>query len=201
MLIKERELKPLVLNPPPNIVKVLDADGVEKLLNFLEKTPDFGYDVETTPTKDFYWRRMRTMQFGTAQIQYVIDLRAFCDNSADLLYDCQGEYGKNLHKAPKLQQLLWQLAPYLCSNTSIKTGVNLGFEYKCLYWMFGLRAYGWYDCMLAEKCIYAGVGGKASLKNYDFYSMESLAERYFGVIIDKELQTSFNLDDEITDAQ
>jgi DNA polymerase I-like protein with 3'-5' exonuclease and polymerase domains len=201
MLIKERELKPLVLNPPPNIVKVLDADGVEKLLNFLEKTPDFGYDVETTVTNDFYWRRMRTMQFGTAQEQYVIDLRAFCDNSADLLYDCQGEYGKNLHKAPKLQQLLQKLTPYLCSDKWIKTGVNLSFECESLYWMFGIAAYGWYDCLLAEKCLYAGLGGKASLKNYDFYAMDSMAERYFGVIIDKELQTSFNLEDEITDAQ
>src|ERR1017187_1030819 len=102
MLIKERELKSLVLNPPPNIVKVLDDAGVEKLLKFLEETPDFGYDVETTVTNDFYWRRMRTMQFGTNAVQYVIDLRAFCDNSGDLLYDCQGEYGKNLGKAPKL---------------------------------------------------------------------------------------------------
>ena len=201
MLIKERELKPLVLNPPPNIIKVLDAEGVEKLLKFLDETPDFGYDVETTPTKDFYWRRMRTMQFGTNSIQYVIDLKAFCDNSADLLYDCQGEYGKNLHKAPKLQQLLQKLTPYLCSDKWIKTGVNLGFEYECLYWMFGIRAYGLYDCMLAEKCLYAGLGGKASLKNYEFYAMDSMAERYFGVILDKELQTSFNLDDDISDAQ
>ena len=83
MLIKERELKPLVLNPPPNIVRVLDDAGVDQLLQFLEDTPDFGYDVETTVTNTFYWRRMRTMQFGTGKIQYVIDLKAFCDNSAD----------------------------------------------------------------------------------------------------------------------
>jgi DNA polymerase I-like protein with 3'-5' exonuclease and polymerase domains len=201
MIIPQRELKPLVLNPPLNVVKVLDADGVKKLREFLENNQEFGFDIETTVTDDFYWRRIRTIQFGNTDIQYVIDLKKFCSNSADLLYDCQGEYGAKIHLAPELQQLLDVIQPYLKTDKFIKIGVNESFEYMCLYWNLGIRAFGFYDCLLAEKCIYAGLGGKASLKNYGFYSMESMAERYFGVMIDKTLQTSFNLDNELSEEQ
>ncbi len=201
MITAERELKPLVLNPPPNITLVVDDTGVDKLITFLESNSESGFDIETTPTKDFYWRRIRTMQFGNNSEQYVIDLKAFCNNDSELLYSCQGEYGKSLDKAPLLVALLNKLSKYLLSKTYIKVGVNLGFEYECLYWLLGVRACGWYDCMLAEKCIYAGLGGHASLKRYEFYSMESMMNRYFGVFIDKTLQTSFNLEDDLTDAQ
>lgn len=202
MIFAERELKPLVLNPLPNITKVRPDDGSEdKLFEFLDRLNEFGHDVETTPTKDFYWRRMRTMQFGNSNEQYVIDLKAYCDNSSDILYNCQGLYGANLYQAPKLKKLVERLVPYMCTTTKLKVGVNLGFEYECWYWMFGIRTYGFYDCMLAEKCIYAGLGGRASLKNYEFYSMEEMFERYFGMTIDKTLQTSFNLDDDLSEEQ
>lgn len=202
MLVKERELKPIVLKPPPNVIKVLDATGVEKLLEFLENNTEFGFDIETTPHKDFWFRRIRTIQFGNNNVQYVVDLRAFCDNSANILFTCQGEYGKyTLQYAPKLHELLEKLKPYLCTDKKTKVGVNLSFEYMCLYWSFGMRTYGFYDCMMSEKCLYAGLGGKASLKNYDFYAMDSMVERYFGYYIDKTLQTSFNLEEEISDAQ
>lgn len=201
MIIAERELKPLVLNPPPNITRVVDDASEEKLIAFLEQTKEFGLDVETTPVKDYFYRRLRTIQFGTAQEQYVIDLLAYCDGNSDLLYSCQGQYGANLNKAPRFAKLITRLEKYICSNSWTKVGVNLGFEYECFYWLCGLRGYGWYDCMLAEKCIYAGLGGQAGLKNYDFYSMESMFERYFGMTIDKTLQTSFTLEGELTDAQ
>jgi len=201
MIIEERELKPLVLNPPPNVTRVLDQESEDKLIDFLERTFDPGFDVETTCVKDFYYRRLRTMQFGTNAEQYVIDLRAYCDGDSELLYQCQGEYSKHLYKAPRLKALLDRLIKYLVSNKWTKTGVNVAFEYMCLYWNFGIRSYGYYDCMLAEKCIYAGLGGSASLKNYEFFSMESMFERYFGFTIDKTLQISFNLDDDLTDDQ
>jgi len=51
---------------------------------------------------------------------------------------------------------------------------------------------------MVEKAIYAGLGGKASLKNYVFFSMEEMAERYLGHTLDKELQTSFTLDGDLT---
>src|SRR5208337_1797217 len=150
MIISERELKPFVLNPPSNITRVRDTETEEKLFAFLEKTKDFGFDVETNIAQDFFWRKMRTMQFGTAEAQYVIDLKDYCDGSSDILFSCQGNYGENLQlRAPKFYELLEKLKKYLCSNEWTKTGVNLGFEHECLYWMFGIRAYGWYDCMMA----------------------------------------------------
>jgi DNA polymerase I-like protein with 3'-5' exonuclease and polymerase domains len=194
----------LVLNPPPNIKRVLCTQDVDELVEFLENNLEVGFDVETTPVKDFYWRRLRTIQFGTKDKQFVIDLKAFCgntiQNASELLYDCQGEYGKHLHKAPQLHALMHRLAPFLCSDKYLKVGVNLQFEYEQLYWLTGMRTYGYYCCMLAEKCIYAGLGGKASLKNYSFYSMDEMVDRYFHASIDKELQTSFNLEDELTDS-
>jgi DNA polymerase I-like protein with 3'-5' exonuclease and polymerase domains len=201
MIIAERELKPLVLNPPPNVTRVVDEASEEKLVAFLEQNTEHGFDVETTPVKDFFYRRLRTLQFGTNQEQYVVDLLAYCNGDSDLLYNCQAGYGSNLHKAPKFAKLIKRLEKYICSDNHVKVGVNLSFEYECFYWLCGLRIYGLYDCMLAEKCIYAGLGGSAGLKNYDFYSMESMFERYFGMMIDKTLQTSFTLDGELTDAQ
>ena len=201
MIIVERELKPLILNPLPNITRVKDEETEDKLIEFLEKNDDFGFDAETTPVDNFYWRRMRTMQFGNSNEQYVIDLKEYTNKDADLLYKCQGEYGKHLYLAPKLQKLLVKLSKYICTNKKIKSGVHLGFEYECFYWMFGIRIWGLYDCMLAEKCIYAGLGGSSSLKNFSFYSMEEMMERYYGVSIDKTLQTSFNLENDLTDAQ
>ncbi len=201
MIIAERELKPIVLNPPPNITRVTGPEGEAKLFDFLERTFEFGFDVETTPVKDFFYRRIRTMQFGNATEQYVVDLKSYCDGDSELLYNCQGQYGINLKLAPKLYQFVLKLVKYLCSNKWVKVGVNIGFEYECFYWLLGLRTYGYYDCMLAEKCIYAGLGGNASLKNYSFYSMEEMFERYFGMSVDKTYQTSFNLDDELIDEQ
>jgi DNA polymerase I-like protein with 3'-5' exonuclease and polymerase domains len=181
------------------VVRVRDEAGVEELIKFLEENKEFGFDIETTPVKDFYWRRIRTFQFGNSKVQYVIDLKDFV--YSDELHDCQGEYGKHLHKYPYISSLLKKLEPFLASDKYLKVGVNLGFEYMCLYWSFGIRSFGFYDCMLAEKCIWAGMPGKASLKNYEFYSMEEMFLRYKNMTIDKSLQTSFNLDDKISDEQ
>ena len=190
----------LVLNPPPNITKVVNEESFQKLLEFLARTRDFGFDCETTVTKDFYWRKVRSLQFGLSSEQYVIDFKAFVENS-DVLYTCQGEFGKHLDLAPMLKSIINRLEPYLCSNKWIKTGFNESFEYMCMYWNFGMRTYGYYDAMWVEKTIYAGLGGEAYLKNYEFYSLEETFKRYFGKSIDKSLQSSFNLEDDLSDAQ
>ena len=195
------ELTPMVLNPAPNVTKVIDDAGLDRMVGFMLSNKEWGFDVETTPVSDFYWRRMRTIQVGNANEQYVVDLKAFCGGDSDLLFNCQGEYGKNLHLAARFKALMERLKPFLCSSDYTKVGVNLSFEYSCFYWLIGMRTYGYYDCMLVEKCIYSGLGGLASLKNYAFYSLEEMIARYFHKSINKELQTSFNLEDELSDAQ
>jgi DNA polymerase I-like protein with 3'-5' exonuclease and polymerase domains len=192
------QLSQLVLNPPLNIQVVENEEQLEELCSFLDSQKIVGLDIETTPTKDFWWRRCRTIQFGNVDHQFVIDLLSFCDGDSQLLFDCQGEYGKKLNLAPKLEQLIKKLVPYLCSGKNLLCGCNLGFEYSVFYFNFGLRTWNFYDCMLAEKCIYAGF---ASLKNYSFFSLEEMMARYFHVEIDKSLQESFTLDGELTQGQ
>ncbi len=199
-------LKPLVLselNPPLNVKLITDATGLGDLQSYFNRLkessakPETGWDIETTPLKDYYFRRARTFQFGNHKEQYVIDLLPFCDNDPELLFSCQGDYGKNL--PPRMRELMNDsLAPVLCTNDFLKVGVSLGFEYQNHYWNFGLRTWNFYDCAIAEKCIWAGA---APLKRYAYFSMEQMVSRYFGIQIDKTEQTSFTLDGELRQTQ
>ncbi len=195
-LIEEQEFKPLVLSPPNNITFVVDGAGLDKMANFFTRITDVGFDIETNVTKDFFWRGVRTMQFGTREEQFVVDLLAFVDGNGELLAQSQGHYGKNI--TPGLELVMKTCEPILLTDKQIKLGVNLGFEYTHMYWNFGRRIYGLYDCGMVERCIQAG---EMSLKNYGLFSMEQMMHRYFEVQIDKELQTSFDLQTPLTPAQ
>ncbi len=191
-------IKTSELNPPLKVTLIRDISQTEGLLDFFSKNKAFGWDIETTTQRDFYWRRCRTIQFGNQTEQYVIDLLRFTDDDPQLLLEAQGKYGANLSMAPKLSELLNILKPVLCSKDFLKVGVNLGFEYMTFYWNFGIRAFNFFDCSVVEKCIYAGYH---SLKDYGFFGMEEMMGRYFNVSIDKELQTSFNLSDLLSQEQ
>ena len=191
-------LKAHELTPPLNVTRIESLDRLAPLLDFFTRNNIIGWDIETDPRKDFFWRRCRTIQFGNQTEQYVIDLLPFCENDSQLLFNAQGDYGRNLHKAPKLQELLDALKPIVCSKDYLKVGVNLGFEYMSFYWLFGQRTFHFFDCSVVEKCIWAGAH---SLKDYGFFGMEEMMDRYFKVLIDKELQTSFNLTDPLTTQQ
>lgn len=179
----------------PLRVRVNDLNGLFSYLNGVEET---GWDIETTVTHDFWYRRVRTIQFGDTEEQYLIDLLDLCDGDPDVLYTCQGNYGQNLHIAPRLYEFLNDLRPTLCERRVCKVGVSLSFEYSSMYANFGLRTQNFFDCGLVERVIQAG---NHSLKDYAYFSMESLMGRYFGVQVDKTLQTSFNLTDTLTPAQ
>lgn len=193
------ELKPLIiaeLNPPMNITTIHDKEGLAKLTAFFERESVLGFDIETTPLKDYFFRRCRTIQFGNSSEQYVIDLLSFCGGDADLLFASQGHYGASLN--PGLQLVMDTLKPVVCSDKWLKVGVSLGFEYLSFYWLFGLRTYHFWDCGLVEKCIWAGAH---SMKDYGYYSMAEMGERYFQMSIDKKFQESFTLDAELCDEQ
>lgn len=194
------QLKPLALTPPMNVMFVNGPDQLEPLFNFFKTTPErvIGWDIETTPHKDFFWRRCRTMQFGITTEQYVVDLLGLCDGDPELLDRCQGDYGKNLHLAPKLKAFLDHLSEVFLNNKFLKVGVNLAFEYEVHRWSFGLRPWNFYSADLVERCIWAGAH---SLKDYGFYSMADMFGRYFGMEVDKSLQMSFDLSTPLTLAQ
>ena len=64
------------------------------LRNFLTAQEDkvIGLDVETQVTQDFWYRRIRTLQLGNREQQFVIDLLAFA-GSEEALISSQGNYG------------------------------------------------------------------------------------------------------------
>ncbi len=189
------------------VTRITDWAGIERLKEFFAEVKDsggdIGWDIETTPIQDFYFRKVRTVQFGNQTEQYVIDLKAFAAmnaefpyQAADLLSDAQGHYGKNL--TPNLKRLMEVLEPVLCTADFTKVGVMLSFEYMNFYWQFGLRTWNFWDCAMVEKCIWAGAH---SLKDYSFFSMQEMMERYFQVHIDKQYQESFTLEADLLDDQ
>lgn len=198
--MEEQPLKPVTLNPPLNVTLItsLLSPEMDKLQDFFARTKgqSIGWDIETTPVKDYYWRRIRTIQVGDKTEQYVIDLLPLLGGDSELLYNCQGDYGKNL--VPVLQNLKSILEPVLCTKDWTKVGVNLSFEYQCFYWLLGMRTQGFFCCSITEKCIAAGFH---SLKDYGYYGMEEMVARYFHQQVDKSLQESFNLTDPLTWAQ
>lgn len=188
------------LSPPLNVTPIRSFDDLPKLQDFFRRIREggqqLGWDIETNPLKDYFYRRCRTIQFGNQAEQYVIDLLPFCDGNPDILHKAQGNYGRNL--TSQLGKLLETLQPVVCTKDFLKVGVNLSFEYMSFYWLFGMRTFHFFDNALVEKCINAG---SHSLKDYGFYSMEEMMGRYFGVQIDKTLQESFTLDVQLSDEQ
>jgi DNA polymerase I-like protein with 3'-5' exonuclease and polymerase domains len=204
-----KPVNPLELNPPLKVTRITDQSGLELLKDFFARVLNdqggvIGWDIETTPIKDYFFRRCRTIQFGNQTEQYVIDLLAFAQMdtpphglpASDTLYDAQGHYGRKL--TPNLKMMLDVIRPVVCTKDFLKLGVNLGFEYMSFYWLFGMRTFNFFDCALVEKVIWAGAH---SMKQYSFFSMEEMMARYFQVQINKELQESFTLDAILSDDQ
>ena len=134
---EEIQYPPLVLKTQPDITVITDIGQLDELCTWLDAHPEFGWDCETTPLRDFYWRRARTMQFGNLERQFLIDLLGIVGGDSELLRDCQGHYGK--HMDWRMKALIERLRPYLCLRNHKKVGFNLGFEYLSHYWLFGLR--------------------------------------------------------------
>lgn len=175
---------------------IRDTAGLAQLADFFVRCNGvFGWDIETDPKKDYFWRRIRTIQVGNQFEQYVIDLKCFFA-SADEMFQAQGYYGVKLPAS--VTPVLDALRPLLTDPAVCKVGVNLGFEYLNFYWQLGIRTCGFFDCSVVERVIWAGAH---SLKDYGFYSMEELMLRYFQTQIDKSLQESFTCDAELTEAQ
>lgn len=190
-------LDPKSLTPPLNIKVIRDEAGLAVLIQWLKLHPTWCLDCETNPLKTFFQRKMRLLQFGDRDSQFVIDLLNFV-NSPEELADAQGNFGVDLGKYPGLKFLFEQLRPFLESGDYLKVGTNLYFEYITLYWNFGIRPWKFFDCQLAERVISAG---EHSLKDFEYFSMESMMERYFNVSIDKTLQTSFDIGSELSPEQ
>lgn len=186
----------LILNPPMNITMVNDLEGLSKLQDFFNRNKVFGWDLETNPMKDYFWRKTRTIQFGNREEQYVVDMLAWAGGDVDKLVNSQGHYGMFLD--PCFKPLFDVITPVLTSREFLKVGVNLGFEYQNFYWQFGIRTQYFFSCDMVERCIWAGAHG---LKDYPFFSMASMFGRYFNIEVEKGLQESFTVDGVLTPEQ
>ena len=192
------QLKPVVfaeLNPPLRVTLVKDNAGLQELKTFLDREHVVGLDTETSCVEDFWFRRVRTIQIGNRDSQFIVDLLAFA-GSEDRLVATQGNYGANAEGV--YSAILAVLGPVLNSKDWLKVGVNLAFDYEVLRWNFGIRMWNMFSCDLAERVIQAGT---LSLKQYAEFSMAAMAARYFGLELNKELQSSFDLKSELTQDQ
>ena len=202
-MAETQALRPLNLAdlvPPMNITFVTDDAGLDELSKWIdsvgtEAIPMVGLDLESNVTQGFWDRRARTIQLGTKDKQWVIDLLAFA-GSEEVLISSQGNYGAENGELYK--GVFKVLEPVLCSANWTKVGVNLGFDYQLLRWCFGVRMYNMFSCDLAERVLQAG---RLSLKKYSEFSMETMIARYFGLQIDKSSQTSFDLRTPLTQTQ
>ena len=185
-------LKPLVLTelqPPMNITLVTPTSGLPELSSFIAKKLAergmFGLDTETNWCNEFSSRKVRTIQVGDKNQQFVIDLLAFA-GSTDTLCK-QG----NFRMLDCFKPIFDILIPALCSNLCLKVGQNLSFEYCVLFWSFGVRIWHLYSTDLAERVIQAG---RISLKKMAEFSMQQIVDRRFGLWIDKQEQDKFDLE-------
>lgn len=183
---------PEELSPPINTTLVQDAAGLEVVKDFLSRITVFGFDTETNFTDHFFDRRIRTIQVGDRNEQYVIDLLAFAGSEEDII-NGQGNYTPAEWALPVIDTL----RPALESNSHLKVGVRLEFEYVMTKWCLGLRPWHFYDCFLAEQVLFAGlIHARSTL-----YSMEAMVRRYAGLQISKDEQTTFNLSKPLTQSQ
>lgn len=184
------EIKPLVvseLNPLLNSHLVVDECSLSAVTNFLSSVSEFGFDLETNVTKTHTDRKIRTIQIGNRDEQYIIDLLAFAGSPANL-QEGQGSYSPSAWARPVAEAL----RPFLESDEVLKVGTYLQFDYETLKWCLGIRAKHFYDCHLAEKILTAGL---AAFWND---SLEDLTLKYCHLQIDKTLQTGFGLETPLT---
>ncbi len=181
------------MTPPINVCHVVDAAGLEKVTSFFSRCPEFCLDIETNMTDGFWDRRIRTIQVGNRQEQYVIDMLPFAGSSDDLMSG-MGNY----HPSAWTKPVVDCIRPFLESPRYIKVGHNLAFEYETLKWNLGLRICGLYDTELAEKVLYAGA---VSYFERGFWGLGDLVARYCGLEISKSEQTRFDLHSPLTSEQ
>jgi DNA polymerase I-like protein with 3'-5' exonuclease and polymerase domains len=183
------DLKPCIpseLHPPLNITLVTDESGLEKIQGFFSRKSVFVLDTETNIVDNFYFRRIRTIQIGDKDEQYIIDLLPFAERYGLNLMDSLGNYRPHI----AYQKIIDTLRPALETKTHLKIGHNLQFDYEVMKFNLGLHMWNLYDTMVAEKVIRAG---EWNYKLRGIWTLDDCVARYAGLKISKEKQKSFDL--------
>lgn len=192
--MKLTPLVPSEMNPPINTTLVTDSDGLKKVADFFSRVKVFGFDIETNCVDNFVERKIRTIQVGDRNEQYVIDLLAFAPPCG--LAASQGNFGVSAQGY--YTEVIDTLRPALESGEYLKVGTHLQFDYETSFWNLGLRVWNFYDCHLAERVLYAG---EVNFHVTGFWALDDFVARYCGLEVSKELQTSFDLATPLTEDQ
>lgn len=180
------QIIPSQMNPPLTPVLVTDLDGIVLATEFLLRENEFGLDFETNVCGEVFKRKIRTIQFGNRQEQYVLDLFALAGWNKDAVWGAQGSYGTHAHEV--YAALYEHIFPHFTEGKKIKVGDNLKFEYETLSWCFGERIWGLWDTLLAEKVLHCG---RVGFFETNFWGLEDQVARYLKLQMDKTLQKSF----------
>jgi DNA polymerase I-like protein with 3'-5' exonuclease and polymerase domains len=190
-----KALIPSEMSPILKPLLVTDRQALSLCAAFLERTKVFGYDLETNVVDNFTERRIRTIQVGDRNEQYIIDLLAFA-GSKQALVEAQGPNPTN----DCLKSVKDALRPFLESKDWVKVGHNLQFEYEVVRYCLGIRAKGFFDTFRAEQQIWAGVGPHRMQSG--FWALEDVVGRYTGLqMTDLESGTTFDLETPLTERQ
>lgn len=181
------------LKPAIQPVLVGSVVGLSEMVAYCLSKDLFGFDVETNVVQSFYKRKLRTVQVGDKEKQFVIDLLMFAGTEEAMME--QGNYS-----APSwATDVAGALALCLASPSCVKVGTSLQFDYETVYWNLGVQAQNLYDCQLAEQVLFAG---RVNLFASDFWGMKDMLERYCLLrMTNKGLQTSFDLSTPLTKDQ
>jgi len=195
------KLNPYTLVPSLNPIMVVDGAGLDKLAAYYARVDKYVFDYETNCVDTFYNRRARTLQIGDRNEQYLIDLLAFAETPERLIRG-QGLYRENNTMSAEdrsiLEPVIKVIRPTLESNSHLKIGHFLEFEYTVSKWCLGIRAWNFWCTLRAERDLTAGL---IPVHQKDFWGLADLVRRYQKLQISKESQTTFDLSSPLTDEQ
>lgn len=194
-------LNPATLIPSLNPIIVVDGAGLDRMKSYLSRVNEYTFDYETNVVDRFYHRRARTLQLGDRNEQYIVDLLAFA-GSKDALIRSQGLYRKNNIMSPEDYQILEPVVsvirPSLESNSHLKVGHFLEFEYVVSKWCLGIRAWNFFCTYQAERSL---TNGLIPVMTKDFFGLDDCVRRYCKFQISKDEQKGFDLESPLTPEQ
>lgn len=195
------KLNPKTLVPALNPIMVVDGAGLDKLAAYLGRVNEYVLDYETNCVDTFFHRRARTLQIGDRNEQYIIDFLAFAE-TPERLIRAQGLYRAENAVSPAdlaiLEPVIKIIRPSLESNSHLKVGQFLEFEYIVSKWCLGMRIWNFWCTLRAERDL---TNGAVPVHQKDFWGLDDLVRRYCKFQISKDEQTSFDLVSPLTDEQ
>ena len=153
-------------NKIPNSELFFTSSTFEAFDRWINQQLIYQIDTETSVTNSIVERKLKLIQFG----------------------DSRGREQWVIQPAALTQSQAIRLVEILNNPLPIKIAHNISFEYQILK-KYGVILSNLYDTMLMDKVLWCGYSVEPG-----FYSLAGLYKRYLFKELDKELQTSFDVD-------